>query len=59
MLIELYVDITQNIVDIGEPQVSLNKQRLNIQKKEKSNFMIPIQGSFSLLLQRVDHLKIL
>ena len=53
----VYIDTLQNIVDIGEQLLSLNKQRLNMNRMGKSSFTTQILESYSLLLRRVDHLK--
>jgi hypothetical protein len=43
-------------VDIGQAQVSSNKQKLNMNKMVKLNFMTPILENYSSLHQKVDHL---
>jgi hypothetical protein len=45
-----------SIVDIGEVPNSLRRQRRNLKKTERSNFMTPTQESYFLLHQRVEHL---
>lgn len=42
------LDIMLNIEDIGEVQALLNKQRLNMKKMDKLNFLIQTQVTYCL-----------